>query len=246
MSTNLVKRKFNNVDVTFRFNTSTGQSEVKIDEIAKFCGWTKIATSGNEVIRWSRVNEKLAELCVSKLGHGDFLPEYIMYPLIGKANNERATQFMLWVGMTLVELRTKGVVIMDNATDETIDFEKKFGIYRIRKTFLTTKDIAGDYKQFTELCKVEWKAKHIDNNQRIKLSNIICEALEIRLADNMNNLKGSEMLGIREIITDIKNDIIKLGNKKHGGIKTGQTKQIKKLEHELTDKLTDALKLVED
>lgn len=116
-----VTKIFDGQEVLFRQNPVNSQHEVRIDEVAKFCGWTKFASSGNEVIRWSRVNEHLKELGVSTCGHGDFIPEYIMYPLIGKANNDRATQFMLWAGKILVEIRTKGGYISDAATEEQLE-----------------------------------------------------------------------------------------------------------------------------
>ncbi len=103
---------------------------------------------------------------------------------------------------------------------------------------MNSTNIEADYKEFKELSQVEWKAKRLNNNDRIKLSNIICDALEERLKTNMADMKGSEMLSLREAITDIKDDIIKLGNKKHGGIKAGQTKEINRLE-EQSDKLID-------
>ena len=135
-ATNVLAKVFNGQEVLFRENVITGQPEVRINEVAKFCGWIEIAKSGNECIKWSRVNKYLGEIGAStQVATGDFIPEYIMYPLIGKANNEKATQFMLWVGSVLVDLRTKGVVILDHAKDETIEFEKKFGKYRIRKTY---------------------------------------------------------------------------------------------------------------
>lgn len=62
------------------------ESYVSVEDVARFCGWTKIADSGNEVVRWSRVNEKLNNLGVTNVGHGDFIPENIMYPLIGMAD----------------------------------------------------------------------------------------------------------------------------------------------------------------
>jgi len=106
---NLTIRKFNGTDVGFRINQTTGASEVRIDEVAKFCGWTEIAKSGNECIKWIRVNKYLTELGAStQVATGNFIPEYIMYPLIGKANNERATKFMLWVGQVLTEIRQTG------------------------------------------------------------------------------------------------------------------------------------------
>lgn len=51
-------------------------------------------------------------------------------------------------------------------------------------------------------------------------------------------MKGSEMLFLRQSITGIKDDSIKLGNKKHGAIKAGQTKEIKQLEYQ-NDELID-------
>ncbi|MBU3215856.1 hypothetical protein LL033_11910 [Clostridium estertheticum] len=230
-------QEFNGVEVGFRTNKVTGTSEVRINEIAKFCGWTTIANSGNETIRWARVNEKLAELGIAKLGNGDYIQEYIMYPLIGKANNEKATQFMLWVGKTLVDLRTKGVVILEGATESAIDYERKFGKYRIRKTFTNSKSIVEDYKQFVELSKIEWKAKRLNNVDRVKLCSIVVNTLHERINTNVLDMKASEILMLQELICDIKTDIIKLSNKKNGGIKTSQTKVIKKLQEQLENNM---------
>ena len=102
----LITREYNGVGV--HFEIIDNESYVSIEDVARFCGWTKIANSGNEVIRWDRVEKYLKELGVPTCGHGDFIPEYIMYPLIGKANNEKATQFMLWVGKVIAEIRQNG------------------------------------------------------------------------------------------------------------------------------------------
>lgn len=230
----MLTKMYEGVDVLFRNNTDTGISEVRIDEVAKFCNWTQTEEKNGKTyttIKWSRINGFLKDLGFDhKCTKGDFIPERIMYPLIGKANNERATRFMLWVGEVLEQLRKTGVVILEDASEESIDFEKKYGKYRIRKTFMNSTNIEADYKEFKELSQGEWKAKRLDNNDRIKLCNIICSALEERLKENMADMKGSEMLSLRETITDIKDDIIKLANKKHGGIKAGQTKEIKQLD----------------
>lgn len=225
-NTNLITKEFEGQEIAFRKNEATGVSEVRIDEVAKFCGWTKTANSGNEVIRWSRVNEHLKELGVTTCGHGDFIPEYVMYALIGKAKNENATKFMLWVGQVLVQLRTTGVVITENATEEAIDFEKKYGTYRIRKTFTNSSDLIADYNEFKELSKAEWKAKRLSGQDKIKLLSIIFNAIQNRLKINMTNLKGSEMLMMQELLTEIKSDTLKLSNNKNGGQKAGQTKLI--------------------
>ena len=229
----VLTKEFEGQEVAFRNNDTTGQTEVRINEVARFCGWTRIANSGNEVIRWTTVNKFLKELSCQQVGTGDFIPEYIMYPLIGKANNEKATQFMLWVGKILVDLRVKGIVILDNAKDETIEFEKKFGKYRIRKTFANSTDVIGDYKQFINLSKEEWKAKRLNNINRVKLSNIVISAIEDKINSNVLEMKASEILQLQELISDIKTDVIKLSNKKNGGDKTAQTKEIKKLQEQI-------------
>ncbi|MDK0745830.1 hypothetical protein P5E69_14775 [Clostridium perfringens] len=232
----VLTEKFEGQNITFRLTENT--SEVMIDDVARFCGWNKVETrSGRktESIRWKRVNEYLSELGVPTCGHGDFIPEYIMYALIGKAKNEKATKFMLWVGQVLTQLRQKGVVVLENATKEAINFEEKFGTYRIRKTFLNSTNITEDYKLFTELSKQEWKAKRLNNADRVKLSKLIVKGLEQRLNRDKSKLRASEMLAMQELLTDINKDIIKLENKKHGGLKTGQQKQITKLKQQLED-----------
>ncbi|MDU1337434.1 MAG: hypothetical protein E6935_04390 [Clostridium butyricum] len=159
-----------------------------------------------------------------------------MYPLIGKAKNERATKFMLWVGQVLTQLRTKGVVITEKATEEAIDFEKKYGTYRIRKTFTNSNNLRADYEEFKDLSKAEWKAKRLSGQDRIKLHNIIFDAISKRLQNNITELKGSEMLAMQELLTDIKSDTLKLCNNVNGGIKRGQTQEIGKLKAELEAK----------
>lgn len=117
----MLTKLYEGEEVVFRNNIATGISEVCIDNVAKFCGWTRIAKSGNESVRWERVNGFLQELGVPTCGHGDFIPEIIMYRLIGKAKNDRANKFMNWVGQVLVEIRTNGGYILDNATEEQVD-----------------------------------------------------------------------------------------------------------------------------
>lgn len=227
MQKSIITRNYEGVDVHFK--EINGVSSVRIDEVARFCGWTKIAKSGNEVIRWSRVNEHLKELGVSTCGHGDFIPEYIMYPLIGKAKNERATQFMLWVGQVLVELRQSGCVILDNADDEVIDYKKKYGIYRIRKTFTNTDNPIKEYETYEKLSKKECKAKHITGEERIKGHKIVFDTLSKRLNEGKCDMKGSEMLAIQELLTDVSRDITKISNNVNGGYKTANTKESKRL-----------------
>lgn len=159
-----------------------------------------------------------------------------MYPLIGMADfkkNEKARDFMLWVGQVLTQLRTKGVVITENATEEAIDFEKKYGTYRIRKTFTNSNNLRADYEEFKDLSKAEWKAKRLSGQDRIKLHNIIFDTISKRLQDHITELKGSEMLAMQELLTDISQDTKELSNRVNGGIKSSNTKTINKLQSEI-------------
>ena len=116
-----ITKEFEGKGVTFRTNPISKASEVLIDDVAIFCGWTQ-NKSGKEYVKYERVNGFLGELGFSPLvGKGDFIPERIMYPLIGKANNERATRFMLWVGEVLEQIRINGGYILDTASEEQVD-----------------------------------------------------------------------------------------------------------------------------
>ena len=229
----IITKEFNGVDVAFK--NIEGESYVRIDEVAKFCGFGEFK---NEKFypKWKRINSYLSDLGVStQVAKGDFIKEQIMYMLIAKANNPKALEFMTWVADILVQLRKTGVVILDNATNEAINFEKKYGKHRIRKTFTNSKDIRSDWEEFKELSFEQWKSKKLNGKDRIKLQEIIFDAIKNRLKDNLTTLKGSEMLAMQELLTDVKNDTLKLSNNTNGGYKSAMTKKIDKLEQQVID-----------
>lgn len=162
-----------------------------------------------------------------------FLTEYGLYEVLMQSRKPIAKAFKKEVKNILKQLRTKGVVITEKATEEAIDFEKKYGTYRIRKTFTNSNNLRADYEEFKDLSKAEWKAKRLSGQDRIKLHNIIFDAISKRLQNNITELKGSEMLAMQELLTDIKSDTLKLCNNVNGGIKRGQTQEIGKLKAEL-------------
>ena len=121
MENNLIKTNYNNEEVVFK--VENGVSYVRINEVAKFCGWTTI-TDGKEYPRMNRVNEKLNNLGFANVGKNDFIPESIMYPLIGMADltkNAKARNFMTWVGQVLTEIRATGKY--DNKEHEIMKIE---------------------------------------------------------------------------------------------------------------------------
>ena len=74
-----------------------GSISVNLEDVARGLGFTRVAQSGNEVVRWERVNKYLNEFNVPTCGHDDFIPESVFYLLAMKASNEVAKKFQVWV-----------------------------------------------------------------------------------------------------------------------------------------------------
>ena len=71
-----------------------GTAWLNAEDVARGWGFTTVAKSGNEVVRWARVNEYLKSFGFSpQVAKGDFLPENMVYRLGFKANNEVAWAF---------------------------------------------------------------------------------------------------------------------------------------------------------
>ena len=72
----------------------TGTAYLNADDVARGLGFTTVAKSGNEVVRWARVNNYFHEFGLSQhVGKDDFLPENMVYRLGFKASNEAAQKF---------------------------------------------------------------------------------------------------------------------------------------------------------
>ena len=75
-----------------------GTAWLNIEDSARGLGFTQIAASGNEVIRWERVNRYLEEFgFIPTSGDGEFIPENIFYLLAMKASNQTAVAFQMKV-----------------------------------------------------------------------------------------------------------------------------------------------------
>lgn len=79
-----------------------GTAYLKLETVARGLGFTRVAASGNEVIRWERVDGYLKELGVPTCGHEDFIPENIFYRLAMKAKNEVAEKFQAKVADEII------------------------------------------------------------------------------------------------------------------------------------------------
>lgn len=94
-----------------------GVAYLKLEDVARGLGFTTVAASGNEVIRWSTVHKYLTEFGVATSCNGsdyrskcpDYIPENIFYRLCMKANNKVADKFQILVSdVILPQIRKTG------------------------------------------------------------------------------------------------------------------------------------------
>lgn len=163
-----------------------------------------------------------------------------LYSAIFGSTLPEAKAFKRWVtSEVLPTIRKTGCYITESAAEESIDYQSKYGIRRIRKTFNESTDPRKTYEEFIELSKVEYKAKRISGEDRIKASKIIIDTLQDKIANEVQSMRPSELLGIQELVVDIQDDIIKLNNKRNGGLRSSITKKMNKLEDKYTELYED-------
>ena len=102
------------------FIDNNGVAQINLEDVARGLGFTTVATSGNECVRWSRVTEYL-----NSIGHyrGDalteaYIPENIFYRLAMKANNETAISFQEKIANEILpSIRKHGMYAKDELLD---------------------------------------------------------------------------------------------------------------------------------
>ena len=87
-----------------------GSISINAEDAARGLGWTTVAKSGNEVVRWSRLNYYCRELGFNtQINKDDYIPESLFYLLGMKANNESAQAFQRWLAVDVIpEIRNNG------------------------------------------------------------------------------------------------------------------------------------------
>lgn len=97
---------FNNDEMGMRVRTilnDDGSISVNAEDMARGFGWTTVAKSGNEVVRWARVNEYCRELGFAhECAKDDYIPESLFYRLGMKANNPAADKFQNWLATDVI------------------------------------------------------------------------------------------------------------------------------------------------
>ena len=111
-----------------------GVAYLKLENVARGLGFTTVATSGNEVVRWKRVEGYLQELGFpNKLGKEfgiatscdrdipEYIPENIFYRLAMKAKNAAAEAFQAKVADEIIpSIRKHGAYMTDKALEEAL------------------------------------------------------------------------------------------------------------------------------
>jgi anti-repressor protein len=90
------------------------------EQVAKSLGISRIATSGNEVVRWERVNNYLPN-SYPQVGTGSFISEPMVYKLAFKANNAVSEKFTDWLAVeVLPTIRKHGAYMTDVKAQDVI------------------------------------------------------------------------------------------------------------------------------
>lgn len=121
-----------------------GTAYLKLENVAKGLGFTRVAASGNKVVRWETVRKYLEELSVptswhenskptGKDGLPEFIPENVFYRLAMKAKNETAEKFQAKVADEIIpSIRRHGIYATDNVIDNILD-NPDFGIRLLKE-----------------------------------------------------------------------------------------------------------------
>lgn len=110
-----------------------GTAYLKLENVARGLGFTQVAASGNEVVRWERVKKYLDELGVPTSGDVKsmtdmFIPENIFYRLAMKAKNEAAERFQALVADEIIPSIRKHGLYATPVTIEAIIDNPDYGI----------------------------------------------------------------------------------------------------------------------
>ena len=99
-----------------------GQVMFDAETAAIGLGISQIAKSGNEVVRWERVNKYLGiPTSGDAIERGDFITEPQFYKLAIKANNETAERFQAWVTEeVLPSIRKHGAYLTNDKIEEIL------------------------------------------------------------------------------------------------------------------------------
>lgn len=161
-----------------------GTAWLNLEDVARGLGFTTVATSGNEIVRWARVKGYLKEIAFPTSGENDFIPENIFYKLCMKAKNEVARKFQ------------------DRVCDEILPSIRKYGMYATDE-LLDNPDLI--IKMATRLKEEKAKNKELEDKMKEDKPKVLfAEAVSI----------AKNTILIREMAKLIKQNGIDMGEKR--------------------------------
>lgn len=97
---------------------SKGIAQLNLEDVCRGLGFIQTASSGNQVVRWERVNKYLSDFGFVPTSGDGFIPENIFYRLAMKAKNEIAEKFQIIVADEILpSIRKHGAYM----TPETLE-----------------------------------------------------------------------------------------------------------------------------
>lgn len=102
-----------------------GVAYLNLETVARGLGFTEIAASGNECVRWRTVRSYLANLGIATSCDGeklpDYIPENIFYRLAMKAKNETAEKFQALIADEVIPaIRKHGGYLTPQKVEEVL------------------------------------------------------------------------------------------------------------------------------
>lgn len=119
-----------------------GVAYLNLEDCARGLGFTTVAASGNECVRWQTVKRYLDDLSVAGCCNGnlpDFIPENVFYRLAMKAKNETAEKFQAKVADEILPAIRKTGGYLGNTADMS-DMEIMAKAFLISKRTIEEKD----------------------------------------------------------------------------------------------------------
>lgn len=148
-----------------------GTAYLNLEAVARGLGFTYVAASGNEVVRWKRVEGYLKELGVATCGYDEYIPESVFYRLAMKAKNEVAEAFQAKIA------------------EEVIPSIRKHGAYMTPET-LEAAILNPDY-----LLKVATALKEETDKRKALESKVQADAPKVLLADSVAASSSTVLVG---------------------------------------------------
>ena len=148
-----------------------GTAYLNLEAVARGLGFTYVATSGNEVVRWKRVEGYLKELGVATCGYDESIPESVFYRLAMKAKNEVAEAFQAKIA------------------EEVIPSIRKHGAYMTQET-LEAAILNPDY-----LLKVATALKAETDKRKALEAKVSADAPKVLFADSVAASSSTVLVG---------------------------------------------------